>query len=256
MYRLLPLLAQIEKELGLVTEPKPPYPVDAKLAASKAAVAPLPQQPPICSADGWCWEEPWPQGNTLRAVAGGSSSDVWAVGDRGTALHFDGRAWSRHETGTSVALRAIVALGPGAAWAVGDRATVLRWDGHRWAAVPVPTKVDLLAACPLGAGGLWVVGAHGTFLRHDGATWTEENRPRLGRLDAAIGFAPTTRGSPGQSGRVLHFDGRSWTSLAAAGPAGFPAYGLAAAWGRAPADIWLPGAISCTGTGGPSRRST
>jgi hypothetical protein len=241
MYRLYPLLAQLNKELGLVTEPTPPWRVDAKLAASKAVVAPLPQQPPVCSADGWCWEEPWPQGNTLRAVAGRSASDVWAVGDRGTALHFDGNAWSRRETGSSAVLRAIVPLA-GAVWAVGDGATVLRWDGRRWTKVPVPTGVNLHGIASLGANGLSVVGARGTFLRYDGVRWTKEARPRLGRLRTVLELAPGNAWAASEGGRVLHFDGRSWTSMVAPGPrSGLPAYGLLAAWAQAPDDVWFAG---------------
>src|SRR6266498_4462230 len=34
----------------------------------------------ICSEDGWCWENPLPQGRPLNAVWGSSESDVWTVG--------------------------------------------------------------------------------------------------------------------------------------------------------------------------------
>ena len=121
-------------------------------------------------------------------------------------------------------------------------ATVLRWDGRSWTKVPVPTQVNLHGVGSLGAGGLWVVGARGTFLRYDGARWTEEARPRLGRLKTVLELAPDDAWAASEGGRVLHFDGRSWTSLVAAGPlARLPAFGLLAAWARAPDDIWFAG---------------
>lgn len=44
---------------------------------------------PICSVDGWCWDSPLPQGNTLSAVWGESASNVWAVGLAGTIVNGD-----------------------------------------------------------------------------------------------------------------------------------------------------------------------
>jgi hypothetical protein len=40
----------------------------------------------ICSADGWCWENPLPQGLNLEAVWGLDTNNVWAVGELGTVL--------------------------------------------------------------------------------------------------------------------------------------------------------------------------
>src|SRR5215813_14620495 len=48
----------------------------------------------ICSGDDWCWRNPLPQGNPLDGVRGSGASDVWAVGEAGTILHFDGSAWT------------------------------------------------------------------------------------------------------------------------------------------------------------------
>ncbi len=51
------------------------------------------------STDGWCWQNPWPQGNAISAVWVASTTYVFAVGSagpttgRGTILHFDGNSW-------------------------------------------------------------------------------------------------------------------------------------------------------------------
>lgn len=76
---------------------------DFSLAAVDLAVADLSPAPPdlsptdqggsasarICSSDGWCWENPLPQGNTLSGVWGTSASSVWAVGQAGTILKWN-----------------------------------------------------------------------------------------------------------------------------------------------------------------------
>ncbi len=45
--------------------------------------------PAIGDTADWTWQNPLPQGNSLRDVWGSSGSDVFAVGDGGTILHYD-----------------------------------------------------------------------------------------------------------------------------------------------------------------------
>ena len=74
----------------------------------------------VCSPDGWCWENPLPQGNSLQAVWGSGASDVWVVGRAGTILHWDGVGWSPIPSGTSAVLSAVWGSGADDAWAVGS----------------------------------------------------------------------------------------------------------------------------------------
>jgi len=56
---------------------------------------------PIVSSSGWGWQNPLPQGNGLLGVWGSSSSNVFAVGDGGTILHYNGSAWGSMTSGTT-----------------------------------------------------------------------------------------------------------------------------------------------------------
>lgn len=42
----------------------------------------------VCSSGNWCWYNPLPQGNNLRAIWGTASNDIWSAGDAGTLLHY------------------------------------------------------------------------------------------------------------------------------------------------------------------------
>src|SRR5947208_1553120 len=82
---------------------------------------PAPEAPPgsICSADGWCWTRPLPQGESISGAFAFGEHDVWMVGAGGLALHYDGSVWSRSETGVSEPLAALWGSSPRDLWAVG-----------------------------------------------------------------------------------------------------------------------------------------
>jgi hypothetical protein len=52
-------------------------------------------------------ENPLSQGNTLHGIWGSSASDVFAVGEGGTILHYDGNNRSNMNSGTSLPLNAV-----------------------------------------------------------------------------------------------------------------------------------------------------
>ena len=70
----------------------------------------------------------------LNAVAGTSSSDVWAVGDAGVVLHYDGKSWSRMSVaglgGRRPDLTAVWMSGPGKPW-IGGQGVVLSLGGRQ-----------------------------------------------------------------------------------------------------------------------------
>src|SRR2546425_4492046 len=89
---------------------------------------------PVCSSDGWCWSNPLPQGNSLYSAWGSASNDVWAVGEGGTILHWDGTAWSAFASGTGNYLYSVWGSASNDVWGVDDRGTILHWDGSGWSA--------------------------------------------------------------------------------------------------------------------------
>src|SRR5438309_411554 len=53
-----------------------------------------------------------PLAQGLEAVWGTGATDVWAVGEGGTAVHFDGHAWALTDTGTTESLTSVHGTGP------------------------------------------------------------------------------------------------------------------------------------------------
>jgi hypothetical protein len=183
---------------------------------------------PLCTTDGWCWEHPLPQGNALRAVHGSGPNDVWAVGDRGTILHFDGAAWSPVPSGVLDRLTGVWAASPSEAWISGTNGALLRWDGAVWAPAGQPS----------------------TLTTADAVT---------GWVDTAGGAARSTVWFANGSSPAK-VTGGTWSR----DPAASPSFGILALWADATGGLWAAGvggafgvlrglAWTRLGTGGTSR---
>ena len=89
-----------------------------------------PQQPG-CSKDEWCWLFPQPQGNTLWSVWGSSANDAWAAGERHPAALHQRKLEVRPQPDQEPAL-CPVGVDANDIYAVGDRGVVLHYDGQTW----------------------------------------------------------------------------------------------------------------------------
>ena len=83
-------------------------------------------------------------GEHVHRIHGTGPDDVFAVGKNGNIWHYDGTAWSRMESGTTVALNGLFAVSPMEVYAAGERGTLLRYDGTAWIAEDSGTSRSLL----------------------------------------------------------------------------------------------------------------
>lgn len=186
-----------------------------------------PGDPPVgCSADAWCWQFPTPQGNSMWATWGSGPSDVWGVGESGTILHFDGKAWSMVRSPTNSALYGIWGSSPSNIFAVGNRGTVIHWDGTTWSPLPLGAAgaqvARLFGVWSADGSEVWFVGDHVTagtaILQWNGTTATRFNVPAgvSKGLRAIWGTGKTSIYAAGESGTLLRWDGNAWGTF---GPA-------------------------------------
>ncbi|MFZ5470037.1 MAG: hypothetical protein ACOZIN_11435 [Myxococcota bacterium] len=182
----------------------------------------------FCSPDGWCWENPWPQGNTLRAVWANAPDDVWAVGSAGTLMHWNGTNWALAPSPSTQTLLDVWGSGAGSVWAVGENGSVLRFDGGSWALEDSGVNVHLNAVWGFSADDVWTVGNSGSLLRRVDGGWalqpsvsTSDDLHDLWGRSADDLYAV---GGSVFSGVILHKSGNTWSTE----DGGFPLY---AAWG-------------------------
>jgi hypothetical protein len=188
----------------------------------------------------WCWCAPSPPA-TLRGAWGASASDLFAVGDQGKLLRFDGARWLLDQE-TYSDLKAVFGTGSDNVWAVGANGSALRFDGASWNGLDHPDANDQLNAVWIDAAG--VVRAGGTslltggtpgssptseavILRHEPGAATgwmvEAEFPQRGSASFlgmsgssatdvwAVG-TNTPSGAATGIGFIAHFDGTVWAS--------------------------------------------
>jgi hypothetical protein len=201
-------------------------------------------------AGGYCRINPLPPIDTLRKVWGSAPTDVWAVGDRGAIVHWDGSSWRKSPSGTPRWLTAVFGRSRTEVWAAGEDGTLLRGDGSTWQ--PVDSGTTEWIADLWGSAGddLWAVDVKGGITHYDGASWQLVARNGDDGYKALWGSSRTdvwVAGGCADHGSCLrHFDGQSWTPYPLPG---IPLTELDALWGRGPADVWAAGTAGAAGAG-------
>lgn len=103
-------------------------PTDASCEAGDPACAVVPD----CSQVDFCVVDSGVRSSErLNAVWGSSKSDVWAVGSRGSVVHYDGAAWKAVPIDNKSTFFSVWGSGPNDIWAVSDTMTIMRSDGFK-----------------------------------------------------------------------------------------------------------------------------
>ncbi|MFO0657005.1 MAG: hypothetical protein U0787_18250 [Polyangia bacterium] len=205
---------------------------DCSIKLASRVNAEIKFQPRLCSQSKWCWYHPLPQGNILKSIYGTSGSDIWAVGDGGTALHYDGKqVWTMIPTGTGKFLRGVWAGSAGAVWAVGDGGSILKWDGTKFAAEPSGTVSNLNSIWGSSVNSLVAVGDGGVIVRSAGVgAWRADTSTVTVNLTKVTGSSDQNVWALGTTSTILSSNGTAWTKQA-----------VSAALSTVN-DIWSPGA--------------
>ncbi len=204
-----------------------PYVIDAAIDGGVDIAIPT----GTCSASGWCWVNPAPQGNGLRAVSAVAPDDVWVAGLGGVALHHDGQAWRARAQGLSGRIDHLARVGT-ELWAAGSEGT-FRFDGTSWARPAGAPSGPAAALVSAGAGDLWV--ASGTLVHHLAAgTWSQSAVPESPRALWAV--SPTQAWAASSTGKLYRTVGGRWTMVAS--PVTTRLWTM---WGASASDIWAAG---------------
>jgi hypothetical protein len=181
---------------------------------------------------------------TLRArgVWGPSASDIWAVGEQGTIIHYNGTSWSLVSSPTLNSLYAVWGSSASDVWALGP-SIILHYDGTTW--TPASTSKEVFGVWGSSRSDVWAVGAN-ALLHQDGARWSQNSS---GAVVPAVSLKIWGSSSSNAwvvggyqigatccPGRISHYNGTTWSDVPIeAQPA------LDDVWGSSATDVWVVG---------------
>ncbi len=168
----------------------------------------------FCSTDKWCWSAPSPQGHDLNGVWRHSASSVFAVGERGTIMYYDGKRWQAMESNTTADLYGVWGTSLKDVHVVGENGATLRFDGHSWKKAKAVTPLTLFAVCGYSKSEAWAAGESGAIFRYDGKQWKFLFAMGKKALYGIwCGSGPRTIYAVGDGPTVIRGDGLKWDNL-------------------------------------------
>lgn len=186
---------------------------------------------PFCD-DGWCWQNPLPQGNALLGVWRSPRGALWTVGANGVVLRHDGEQWHRVPSPTPRnLLHAVWGAADDDVWVAGKG--LWHWDGARWTGA-----LDagwFLSVRGVSSNDVWALGQTAVF-HFDGRAWTQTAAVD-GPLTALWVRSATEVWAVGYAGVVLRWDGVRWTALPGL-PTSHHLHGVS---GTSARDVWVVG---------------
>lgn len=191
----------------------------------------------ILRYDGTAWI-PMPGGTeySLNGIWGSSESNIFAAGDAGIILHYDGADWNAMNSSISENLKAIWGISDSDMFAVGDAGIILHYDGTDWVLVNSGTENNLCAVWGHG-NSVFAAGENGTVLHYDGTDWNPADTGIFEKLNGIWGTSASDVFAVGDAGIILHYDGTGWSTADSGTPEN-----LTGIWGTSGEDIYATGA--------------
>jgi uncharacterized protein YjdB len=187
--------------------------------------------------DGTTWSTSFSSLDFLHMdVWGSTEHDVYVVGHAAKVLHYDGTFWSLVTSGMSDMLSAVWGASPDDVFAVSWDGTIVHFDGAGWSAMDSDNTLGLHHVWGISASDVYAVGAD-RVLHYDGASWTW-TEPGPGRnIESVWGASETDIYAAGVGGDVFHYDGNNWTHVAWGAP-----IIINDIWGSSNTDMYFAGA--------------
>jgi photosystem II stability/assembly factor-like uncharacterized protein len=191
----------------------------------------------------------------LEGIWGQADNSIFAVGEKGAIVYYNGRNWSAMESEkkrtTDQDLYAIGGRSGSDVQAVGQAGTFLHYNGKSWSAVPTPVKNDFYSIwADTQARHTYVVGSNGIILNYFGGKWRTIPSATDVQLNGIWGTpggrnvfvvgAPWVDGNQQLRYTIIRYDGRNWSLMETAVVQ--PERGqLNGVWGTSGTDVFAVG---------------
>jgi photosystem II stability/assembly factor-like uncharacterized protein len=209
----------------------------ALLAACSGGDGGNPVIPPPPAQPAWRWMNPVSEGASLHDVWGPSADNLFAAGDGGVVMRYDGAEWRRTTTPVSASLNAIWGTSADHVVAVGEDGTILFYNGSAWIPQTSNTFEILNDVWGSSATDIYAVGFQRTVVHYDGTAWSVVTVPvGFEPLRSVWGSGPNDVYATGLGKDLLHYDGTAWNPIATGST-----FALTAVWGTAADDVFAVG---------------
>ncbi|MCB2157052.1 WD40 repeat domain-containing protein [bacterium] len=198
------------------------HPGRTRISITTAVLIPL----AVLPAQAWHSHTPFPTGSTINAVWAPAVDHVYAGGEGGTLLRWDGSGWEWVNTATNMTIYDIHGTSETDIWAVGgnfdadlsDRSLILHYDGNSWVHHTAPTDTfgqtfPIESVHAIAYDDVWATGASYAFIYHwDGQSWTMSIPPVSveGNFNDVWAAGPDNVFFAGTHGQILHLDHGVW----------------------------------------------
>jgi len=184
------------------------------------------------------WTEIVPRYN-LQHVRGTSADDIYAVGDNGLVMHWDGREWTEYDLGESLWLGAVWPDPAGYAYITGQAGLLLRFENGEVTKLSDISPVGFAKVWSTGPANIAVAGVGLGYdvdiYQWDGQEWTTSST-KFSEIKALWGTAPDALYVLTKYNDVQFWDGLAWTNLNC--PNRYPSR-LSDFWGFGRDDLWV-----------------
>src|SRR5262249_50292594 len=123
-------------------------------------------------------------------------------------LHYDGSHFQSERSGTNQSLLTVWGARPDLIFAAGNQGTMLSYDGKNWGPVAgIATKEKITGLFGTSDRDIWAVGHGGVALHYDGKTWTPLPTQTKRHLNSGFSASTNDVWIVGDQGLILHYDG-------------------------------------------------
>jgi hypothetical protein len=155
----------------------------------------------------------------LRSIWGSSDKNIFAVGDDGTILHYDGTFsdltqsyWSYINISPTWDLNSVWGSSSTDIFAVG-KGGGLQYDGDKWSEIEGIENNLLSAVWVHSASDAFAVGFNGSIFHYNGSTWSLMGSGTTQTLNGVWGSSDSDIFAVGDEGTILHYNGNNWSSM-------------------------------------------
>ncbi len=151
----------------------------------------------------------------LLGIWGTSANNVFAVGDDGVILNYDGSKWRKEASPVDSSLYCIRGINKNRVFACGSKGVIIEYDGKEWKKnrTGIDKFINSIWFASENKG--FAVGTDGIILQYEGKEWKKSVDPSIvenANFSDVMGFSEDDVYAVGSQG-TYRYDGRNWKKI-------------------------------------------